>query len=113
MRKNLNNYEDIITTINKKYFPDLEESAVIEKMKHFTFNIETYCKEPTERFAWAVGGTDNEEIVPGVLSGFKDFCEAIGIKTNQAKIVNKDDLFKKLKDLKQLEVPKKLYTIKY
>ena len=33
--------------------------------------------------------------------------------TNKDIKVNKDDLFKKLKDLKQLEVPKKLYTVKY
>lgn len=46
MRKNLNNYEDIITTINKKYFPDLEESAVIEKMKHFTFVNEMLSDGP-------------------------------------------------------------------
>lgn len=114
----LNIVKDSILDYNSRRDPALNTffknpSNFAKEIANVSFNIETYCKEPTERFAWAVGGTDNEEIVPGVLSGFKDFCEAIGIKTNQAKIVNKDDLFKKLKDLKQLEVPKKLYTVKY
>lgn len=88
-------------------------SNFAKEIANVSFNIETYVKEPFERFAWAVGGTDNEEIIPGVLSGFKDFCKAINIKTDEYSIINKETMLKKLKDLKQLEVPKKLYTVKY
>lgn len=88
-------------------------SNFAKEIANVSFNIETYTKMPTERFAWAVGGTDKEEIIPGVLNGFKEFCSATNVKMNEFKVIKKEDLLKKLKDMKQLEVPQKLYTVKY
>lgn len=88
-------------------------SDFAKDIANVAINIKTYTKESTERLAWAVGGTDKEDIIPGVLQGFKDFCAASDIQVDNTKVLNKEDLSKKLKDLKQLKMPSYLYTIKY
>lgn len=88
-------------------------SDFAKDIANVSINIKTYTKESSERLAWAVGGTDKEDIIPGVLQGFKDLCEAANIIVDNTKILNKDALSKKLKDLQQLKMPGYLYTIKY
>lgn len=88
-------------------------SDFAKDIANVSINIKTYTKESSERLAWAVGGTDKEDIIPGVLQGFKDLCEAANIIVDNTKILNKDALSKKLKDLQQLKMPSYLYTIKY
>lgn len=88
-------------------------SDFAKDIANVSINIKTYTKESSERLAWAVGGTDKEDIIPGVLQGFKDLCEAANITVDNTKMLDKDALSKKLKDLQQLKMPRYLYTIKY
>lgn len=88
-------------------------SDFAKDVSNLSINLDIYMKEACERFAWAVGGSHKKGILPGVLQGFKDFCHSVNIALDDTKVLNKELLSEKLKDLDQPKIPSSLYSIKW